>query len=76
MVALARRKGATTKVGKYMEAEQALMWGKDALIWAESIIKQLHADLFVPMRVFEEKGKLLMCQSFLELKWGLSVMLE
>jgi hypothetical protein len=25
MVALARRKGATTKVGKYMEAEQALM---------------------------------------------------
>jgi len=32
--------------------------------------RSLHADMFVPMKVIEEKGKLIMCRSVLELKQG------
>jgi hypothetical protein len=58
-----------------MVVEQALMLGREAAISAKLTVKQLHADLFVRMRVFEGKGKLIMWRRFLELKRGLIVTL-
>jgi hypothetical protein len=40
------------------------------------MVKQLHADLFVPMKVSKYNVKLIMFRSFLDLKGGLSAMLE